>query len=211
MKTKTMKVLKVRQNKFENILEIAVAAIKRGEILICPSDTVYGLICDAQNEKAVNRLFKIKKRVPQKAIALFVRDIKMAKELARIDAAQEKFLSRVWPGKVTAILKSKKELAGITLQGTIGLRIPKHKLLLELLQKLKGPLAQTSANISGRPALTKICDVLRDFEKQKEQPDLVLDAGNLPNSLPSTVLDLTDKKIKVLRQGALPRPLFNLV
>ncbi len=194
-------------NNFDKTLAKAVNVIKQGKVLLCPSDTVYGLICDAHNEKAVCALFEIKKRPFEKAIALFIKDIKMAKKHAYIDKKQEAILKKVWPGKITVILKRQKScrLPRILFANTkvIGLRVPNHKFLNDLLKKLDAPLAETSANISGKPASTKIREVLKQFGKEKRQPDLVLDAGDLEPSLPSTVIDLTTKKIKVLRKGAI--------
>ena len=173
-------------------LKKAIKAIREGKVLICPTDTVYGLICYFSNKRAVERLYKIKKRPKWKLLPIFVKDIKMAKKLARIDKKQEDFLRKVWPGKTTVILKSKKK-------GTIAIRIPNHKFVLGL-AKHTGPLAESSANISGRPASTKIKDGLRQFDKQKYQPDLVIDAGNLPKAKPSKVIDLTIWPPKILRQ-----------
>ena len=173
-------------------LKKAVKAIREGKILVCPTDTVYGLVCDAANKKAVEKLFKIKKRPRNKPIPIFVRDIKMAKKLAKIDKEKELFLKQVWPGKVTVVLKSKN-------QGKIGLRIPKYKWLLGLAEQLNRPLTGTSANISGRPASTKIKEVFRQFRGQKHQPDLVINAGDLKKSKPSTVIDLTVWPPKILR------------
>ncbi|MDO8559078.1 MAG: L-threonylcarbamoyladenylate synthase [bacterium] len=184
-------------------LKRAVKAIREGKVLVCPTDTVYGLICDFNNKKAVERLYKIKKRPKWKLLPVFIKDIKMAKKLAYINKKQEEFLNKVWPGAVTVILKSRK-------QGTIGLRIPSHKFVLGL-AKHRGPLAESSANISGQPASVKIKDVLKQFKypaplgrgslnKIERQPDLVINAGNLPKAKPSKVIDLTIWPPKILRQ-----------
>lgn len=173
-------------------LKKAVKAIREGKILVCPTDTVYGLVCDTANKKAVEKLFKIKKRSRNKPIPIFVRDIKMAKKLAKIDKEQELFLKQVWPGKVTVVLKSKDK-------DKIGLRIPKYKWLLGLVEQLNRPLTGTSANISGRPASIKIKEVLRQFRGQKHQPDLIINAGDLKKSKPSIVIDLTVWPPKILR------------
>lgn len=197
-----MQVLKISQRNFSEILEKATTAFKKGEVLICPTDTVYGLICQATNKEAVGRIFKIKKRPKIKPIGLFVKDIKMAKKWAWIGAKQEMILRKFWPGKFTAVLRSKKSLSGIVFKGTVGLRIPGDKFLLSVLERLECPLAQTSANISAMPASTEIQEVLKQFQDRAEQPDLVLDAGDLPRSLPSTVIDLATEKFRVLRKGA---------
>jgi len=201
----------------KNIKKVA-KLIKEGKILVCPTDTVYGLITNAKNEKAVKKIFQIKKRTFKKPIPVFVKDLKMAKSLAKIDKIQEKFLKKVWPGKLTAILnaKNKKFPKTIVSKNKIGLRIPDYKILDVLLKKLNFPLAETSANISGEKESTKIKEISKQFKNQKWQPDLIFDAGNLIPSLPSTVIDaskisastLTGNRrvdltiFKVLREGA---------
>lgn len=198
-----MKILKVSLRTFNKITKEAIKSIKEGEVIVCPTDTVYGLISDATNEKAVKKLFKIKKRLVLKPIPIFVKDMKMAKKFARINKNQEEFLKKLWSGKVTVVLKRRKKkikLFGVA-PDTIALRIPKHKLINELLKKLNCPLTGTSANISGKPASTKIKIVTFQFKNQKFLPDLVLNSGNLRKSSPSTVIDLTKKKPKILRKG----------
>ncbi len=183
-------------------LEEIIGLLKQGKVILCPSDTVYGLICDALNKQAVERIFKIKKRLKKQPIGIFVKDIEQAREFAYINKGQEALLKKFWPGKLTAILKSKKNMPGSTRKGTVGMRVINYKLINELLEKFGSPLAQTSANIAGKPASTKIKQVLAQFQGKKNQPDLALNIGNLPASLSSTVIDLTSKKIKILRKGA---------
>lgn len=178
-------------------LDSAAEMLKNGKVIVCPTDTVYGLIVDATNEKAVEKIFEMKKRPRSKPLAVFVKNFKMAKELAEIDAEQMKILKQKWPGKYTFILKSKGT------NNTIALRIPKYKFLNDLLKKVNKPLAQTSVNISGKPALMKISDIL-EFCKKCGMSDipqiLVIDAGNLPKSKASTIIDLTNKNIKIIRK-----------
>ncbi|TSC75231.1 MAG: Sua5/YciO/YrdC/YwlC family protein [Parcubacteria group bacterium Gr01-1014_30] len=182
----------------------AAKAVRQGKVLVCPTDTVYGLVCDATNKKAVEKLFKVKKRKLSKFLPIFVKDISMAKRLAHIDKKQEKFLRKVWPGKVTAVLERKTKSAKRKIYGIdknkIGLRIPNYKLVLDLLKNTNRPLTGTSANISGKPASTKIGEVLRQFSGKKHKPDLIINRGNLPKSKLSRVVDLTGKKIKILRK-----------
>lgn len=186
----------------------AARAIKEGRILICPTDTVYGLICDASNPKAVQRLYQIKKRPNNKPVPVFVSSIEMAKKIAKINPKQEKFLKQVWPGKITAILKPRRKFPkGIgKSKKEIGLRIPSRRFVLSLAKHI-GPLAESSANISGMPASTKIKEVLKQFalrrgsgqEGKRYQPDLVIDVGDLPPSRPSQVIDLRVLPPKILR------------
>ena len=188
----------------------AVKTIKQGGVVVCPTDTVYGLVCDATNKKAVDKLFKIKQRPKNKPVPMFVRNITSAKKLAEIDREQEKFLRKVWPGKTTVVLKSKVQsskfktnpktkIYGIN-KNAIALRIPKHKVISYLLSVIGSPLTGTSANISGQPAFGNIKEVVKQFENKKYQPDLVLDFGNLSESKPSKIIDLTAKPYKLLRK-----------
>ena len=185
-----------------NLVE-AVRALKKGKVVACPTDTVYGFLADATNAKAVSKIFKIKGREKGKPIPIFVSSIEMAKSLANIDARKENFLKKVWPGKVTVVFESKdalpKELGA---QKTIGLRIPKYEFLNLLLNSYGKPLTGTSANLSGMPSLSDSKEVVAQFKNRKYKPDIIIEAGKLPESLPSTVVDYTGKRKKVLRKGA---------
>jgi L-threonylcarbamoyladenylate synthase len=190
-------------------LNEATDILKNGGVIICPTDTVYGFLADASSKKAVDKIFKLKKRPRSKSLPVFVKDIKMAKELAEIskepasvppkrdfgEAKQEKMLKT---GRITVVLKRKKgiELYGVA-KNTIALRIPKHKFLNDLLKKISKPLVQTSVNISGSPALNKIKEILEQFG---DKVDLIIDEGNLPKRKPSKIIDLTDEKQKILRK-----------
>ncbi len=185
--------------------EKAVKFLKRGQVVMCPTDTVYGFLADATNDKAVEKIFGIKKRDKKKAIPIFVKDIEMAKKTAKMDKGMQGFLEELWPGKITVALERKKNCGLSKLlsigKKTIGLRIPNYKLVNEILNKMNKPLTGTSANISGRASSTKIKEILEQFEEQEVKPDLILDAGNLPESFPSTVVDFSGKKPKIVRRG----------
>lgn len=185
-----------------------IKELKNGKVVVCPTDTVYGLIADATNKKAVGEIFKIKRRSKNKPLPIFVKDLKTAKEIAEINKNQEKFLKKVWPGKVTVILKPKRKFPrGIGKpKKEIGLRIPNHKIINQLLSTINRPLTGTSANISGKPASTRIKEVLKQFKGPLPtkfgggQPDLVIDAGNLPKSKPSLIIDFTKEHPRILRE-----------
>lgn len=196
-----MEIFKLSQKNFAEIIKKASKSIGQGKAIVLPTDTVYGLVVDATDKKAVERLFRIKKRKTGKPVPIFVKDVKAAKELTLINKEQERFLSRVWPGKVTVVLERRmgKELYGIG-RKTIGLRIPKYKLINTLLKKINRPLTGTSANISGKPASGEIKKILKQFCNKEYRPDLMIDAGSLPRSRPSKVIDLTGKKPKILRK-----------
>ena len=146
----------------------------------------------------MERIFKIKKREKSKPLGIFVKDIKTAKKYAFINKNQEKILKEKWPGKFTFILK-KKPNCGLSLlvgnKETIGIRIPDYKLVVGILNRFKKPIVQTSANISGQPAATRIKEVLEQFNSRQVKPDLVIDIGDLPKNKPSKVIDLINNNI----------------
>jgi L-threonylcarbamoyladenylate synthase len=164
--------------------------LEDGGVVIFPTDTVYGFLALLENKKATDKIYKIKNRPKTKPLAVFVKDLKMAKVLSKISTEQENILKKKWPGKYTFILNS---AIG---KKTIALRIPKYEPLNILLKKINKPLAQTSVNISGRPELNKIKDIKEEFEKSGI---LIFDAGNLPKRKPSKIIDLTKNEITKIR------------
>ncbi|MCD6177911.1 threonylcarbamoyl-AMP synthase [bacterium] len=211
-----MRVLKLSPKNLQKMAHYLGEEIKKGKVAVVPTDTVYGLTADATNQKAIAKIIKIKKRQSNKPLPVFVKDLKMAKRVALIDKKQTKILKKIWPGKVTAILMRKKNsLLPSTLfagKKTIGLRIPDYKLINLLLDILNIPLIGTSANLSGGPEPVKIKEILDQFENQKTKPDIVVDAGDLKIKKPSTVVDLTGKEIKIIREGAISKKsLFNII
>ena len=212
-----MEIIKLIPSNLNRTFKKTIRVIKNGGVVVCPTDTVYGLVADAKNNTAVVKVFRIKKRNYQKPVPVFVKNIKMAKSLAIINKEQEVFLKKIWPGKVTVVLKTRSAKLPrriLSKDKKIGLRIPKHKLLNDLLDKLNQPLVATSANISGKKPSGEMKKVLAQFKDKKYKPDLVLSRGNLKPSLPSTAVDIsemptlrpgTDLKIKILRQGAISK------
>jgi L-threonylcarbamoyladenylate synthase len=182
-------------------LDLAAKTINNGGVVVCPTDTVYGFLAAAENKRAVEKIFKLKQRPRSKPLPVFVCDFKMANELAEINEKQSKILNQKWPGKYTFILKFKTlnpNFKLFTKNGTIALRIPKYKFLNDLLKKINRPLAQTSVNISGQPPLTKIPGILEKFRATSEVA-LIINAGNLPKSKPSAIIDLTGKHLTRIR------------
>lgn len=213
-----MKILKINPENLresKQAIEEAIDVIKKGGTIIFPTDTVYGLGCDATNEKAVERIFRIKKRPENKPIPVLISDIEMAKQFSYFDKSAEKILLSVWPGPVTVVLQKKiNSLPELVSAGkaTVGLRIPDYKIAHFLTAKCNVPLAATSANITGKPASNEIDKVLGQFEKMSSRPDLVLDAGDLKFAAPSTILDLSKGKPIITRVGSVnKKKLFEII
>lgn len=196
-----MRITKLSKDNFRKTAKQAIDSINKGEVIVCPTDTVYGLLCDAANKEAVERVFKIKKRDESKKFPIFLKDIEAVKEIAFLDEKQERILKNQWPGKVTFILNGKDKRISFLFASdqTIALRIPRHRLVNKILEKIGRPLVGTSANISGKPAPTKIREVIDSFEDEENQPDLIINDGNLPENSPSKIIDITKNKIKILR------------
>lgn len=195
-----MKTIVLTPENLQNTVEITAQILKEGGVVIAPTDTVYGMLADATNELAIKKLYKIKDRSEDKALPIFVRDITMAKELAVISQEQQLYLEKNWPGKVTTILERKDDINIFGVENkTIALRIPSYPFINLLLERINLPLSGTSANISGEPSSTKIDEILKQFENKEIQPDLIINAGDLEESQPSTIVDLTEADLKIVR------------
>ena len=147
--------------------------------------------------KFSSKIYRIKKRAKSKPLPLFVKDLKMAKELSEINDSQIKILKSKWPGKYTFVLRRKKviKLYGQD-KNTVALRIPNYKFLNSLLKKINKPLVQTSVNISNSPALIRIDDIIKQFGKSNI---LIIDAGNLKKSQSSKIVNLIGEHLTRLR------------
>ena len=185
------------------IIHKAITVIQRNGSIVYPTDTVSGLGLMSFRSILLARLFNKKKRPETKPVPVMIGDIAMAKKLAFVDRKTEKVLEAVWPGPVTVVLKKREIVPDILTAGkmTIGLRIPDCRLIQILLANLEEPITATSANFSGSPPLISAVEIIEIFAKAYPRPDLILDAGDLPNSPPSTVLDLTGSQPKILRVG----------
>ncbi len=189
----------IKENK-KNI-KIIVTALKKGAVLVLPTDTVYGLVCDATNIKALERIFLIKKRSKLKPLLVFTNSITSTKRIAEVNKHQEALIKDKWPGRTTMILIAKNGLSSLVQKDrTIGVRVPKYEFLNLILKYFKKPLAQTSANISDNPAETNIERVIEQFLNKKNQPDIIVDAGNLPKAKPSTIINIIKDNIKIIRK-----------
>lgn len=187
-------VLKTNLNNPDSeLIKRAAEVIKRGGILVYPTDTCYGLGVDPENKMALQKLLKLKGRPISKKMSVVVSDLKMLKKICLVDQKQEEILRKYLPGPFTFVLKARKG-------GTLGVRIPDCPLVQVLSKKLSFPYTTTSANLSGQKECYDVTCVLKQFKNRKIQPDLVLDTGELPKNPPSTVVDLTKWPPRILRK-----------
>jgi len=185
-----------------NNLKDAVKALKKGKVIIFPTDTAYGIGCRVDNEEAINKLFKLRKRSADKAVPILASDIGMVKEyVENIDREVVRLMEGYWPGGLTIVLRCKVNKIPRLVRGggkTIGFRIPKNKTAIHLIQEVGVPILAPSANFSGHktPFLEKDLD-----PKLLKLVDNVIASDSKNNKLPSTVIDCSVKPWKVLRQG----------
>ncbi len=181
------------------VIEEVVGILKNGGIAIYPTDTVYGVGGDPYNEYVVDKIFAIKKR-GRKPLPILVSSIEAAEELAYVSDTALKLMKYFWPGPLTLVLPVKNRLPQkITLgTGKIGIRMPAHKVPLLLAKGLSGAIIGTSANLSGHPAPRTADEALKELG---EYVDVVLDAGPTPGGVPSTVVEIINGEIKILREG----------
>ncbi len=189
---------------YSNVLTYAVRILKAGGVVVYPTDTAYGLGANALDRHAVQRVCKIKGRSHTKPIPILARNMTWVRELADIQPAKEATLEKVWPGKVTVILRSKSIIPDIITAGTntVSIRIPDHPLTDRLLGMFGYPLTASSANCSGQEPSRDIHAIMTAFSYASLQPDLIIDAGTLRPAEPSLMLDLTGDRPTIVRIGA---------
>jgi L-threonylcarbamoyladenylate synthase len=172
--------------------------INNGVISI-PTDTVYGIACLAFNSDAITRIFSIKGRESTKALPILIGSIEQLEQIAQpINKNAEKLIEAFWPGALTLVVLRKQTLPeNLSPFPTVGVRMPKHPWLIKLINKV-GPLAATSANVSGHPEALNALEVA---EELNGKIDLIIDGGQSSSILPSTVVDCSGPEIKILREG----------
>jgi L-threonylcarbamoyladenylate synthase len=197
-------------------MRLAKVSLGRNELVVVPTDTVYGLAADAFSAEGVRALLAAKGRGPQSPPPVLIGTLQTLQALAEdVPDVANRLAETFWPGALTMILKAQSSLTwdlGET-KGTVALRMPDHKIALALLQET-GPLAVSSANLTGEPAATT-CQQAEQYLGHKVA--VYLDGGNSPKGEASTILDLThivdsydaegklstSGKIKIVRRGAL--------
>lgn len=195
-----MKTIKINQkNVDEEAWEIIIGYLKRGKIIVYPTDTIYGLGCMAADEKAIKRIIRIKKSPLNKPFIILAGSYCMLKKYCYLSQKQRNYLNTVWPGPVTVILKSRGILPKILSgdQAGLGIRLPKNKFLTTMIKKAGTPIVSTSLNIHGQKYIQNLKQAKNIFNKEK--PDLIIDGGK-SLSKPSKLIDISDiKNIKILR------------
>jgi len=186
-------------------IENAAAIIRAGGVIAFPTRCLYGLGADAFNAAAVERIFRIKQRSVQKPVLILIDQYGQLERLVqRVPGIALRIMERFWPGGVTLVFDARPAVPEALTAGTgkIGVRLPGHPVARALVETFEGPITGTSANISGRPG----CHRVEDLDPRvAEQLDLILDAGPLRGGKGSTVVDVTGKALRILREGAISK------
>lgn len=188
-----------------NISKI-VRIIDDGGIISFPTETVYALVTDASNPDSVKKIYEIKKRFNDKALPILVGDIYQAKRIAEFNEKAQKLAFHLFPGAITLILNLNKHhnLAPNFNQNskTVGIRMPNNVTAIKILKAVGRPLIGTSANISNQASALSGEEVLSSLNNQI---DLLVDKGKTALGIASTIVDLTEEKTKILREGAISK------
>ena len=177
-----------------------VDVLRRGGVIAYPTDTVYALGCDIRQKKAVDEVYRLKRMSKEHPVAFVCPDLGDLARFATVDDQTYRLMRRLLPGPYTFILPATREVPKILMmkRKTVGIRVPHHEVVLAIVRELGGPIVSTSAAFEGEQ-LNDPDDIMLRFK----EADLVIDSG-WGSLEPSTVLDLSDGKVQVVREGAGP-------
>jgi len=180
-------------------ISIIVETLKRGKVIIYPTDTVYGLGVNAFDSEAVYKIFRIKKRPLNQALPIAVSGLKMAQSLVNITEKAKRLMETFWPGALTIILEKTSIIPEIVTGGKIGIgiRAPNHPVALTIVEMLNVPIIATSANIHGEISPVNVEEVSDQLGKSV---DLIIDGGTVSGT-PSTIINMLEEPPMIIRKG----------
>lgn len=184
--------------------------LKKGLIVVMPTDTIYGICGSALKKDVVEKIYKLRKRSPKKPMVVLISSINDLKIFGvKLNKSEEKILKKLWPGKISVILKLKNKIKKFAYihRGTnaIAFRLPKPKWLIKIL-KISGPIVAPSANLEGYPSAKTIEEAKKYFGNKV----IYWDKGKR-DSKPSTIIKLKNNKIEILRKGAEVNKVLKLI
>jgi len=197
-----MKILKVSKTKPEKqVVREAVKVLEGGGTVVYPTDTAYGLGVNASDENAIEKLYNLKGRGFNKPTHVIVRDWKMINKLVIPNENAKKLFDKYLPGPLTLILSKRNIVSDMLTAGipTLGVRIPDNKVTQLISKEFSFPYTTPSANRAGGKTPYNLEDIVNELDTNNV--DLILDAGDIPNKNPSTLVDLSKANPKILRVG----------
>ena len=192
-------------------IEKAAQVLRSGGVILYPTDTLYGLGADALSDGALAKVRAIKGRDEKKPIHAIVSSLEMAAEYGEVNEMALALASAYMPGPLTLILRKKPEatIAMCNGRSEFGFRMPNNEFCLNLAREFGRPYTTTSANLAGIQPERSSEKIITQLGEHANLVDLVIDAGELPERLPSTIVDVSNGEVSVLREGAIPITTFN--
>lgn len=185
--------------------------LAQGEVIAYPTETVYGLGCDATNKAAIEKIYRIKGKDRAKQLLLLVGSRAMAEKYFQFDLRSRQLAEKYWPGALSLILPVRPEYRGVFGADPVGIRLSSSSTATSLSRRLGRPIISTSANPSNQPAALSGAQAAAYFIGEAELIAAVADEGALSFSPGSTIVDMTVFPAKVVRQGAVVIPAQELV
>lgn len=196
--------MKIISEQLINLPDI-VEALQKGKTMVYPTETCYGLGCDATKQEAVDKIFAIKKRQKEKTVLVVMSNVDMAMRYVDWNPTLARLADTFWPGPLTIVapLKSGVFLPQgiVSSDNTIAFRVSNHSFVDELCKLLGVPIVSTSANIASEASPYDIQDVKKVFVDAVDNPDILIDSGILPDHSPSTIVRVVEDTVEILRQG----------
>lgn len=191
----------------EREIEEAAKEIQKGNLVLFPTETVYGIGANALDKNAVRKIFEAKGRAQDNPLIVHVSDISMVETIVEeITDIERKLIEKFWPGPLTIIFKRKNKdiIPNVVTANldTVGIRMPSNKIAKDLIKKAGVPIAAPSANVSGKPSGTKIEDIIEELQ---EKVSYILDGGFSEIGLESTVIKIVENEILILRPGKITK------
>lgn len=188
-------------DRFKDAVADTAEALNAGRTIVYPTDTIYGLGCDALNPQAVEQIIRIKGLARQKPFSIMVGDVAEIGKYAELSEKNQAIVGKFLPGPFTFILPKLRTIPDIVTNGEkyIGIRIPDHPLTHSLLEAFAKPIVTTSVNPTGEEPLNDPFKIVDLFQRRAPYPDLILDGGRIKDGKPSTVIDLSGQIPRIIR------------
>lgn len=187
-----------------NTIEYATHLLRQGELIVYPTDTVYGIGAAVSNEEAIRRLYSIKGRSPDKPVPLLISDVADVARIAEPPTMFQKLANRFWPGALTIVMPRRQGFRSLALAGqdTVGLRVPDEDVTRDIIHTLGEAITGTSANRSGQAAPTSAAQAAMQLG---DLVSVVIDGGPRRGGQESTIIDITSSPVHIAREGAVSR------
>lgn len=185
------------------VLQKALDVLKGGGLVVYPTETSYGLGCDFYNKDAIEKIYQVKKRDQNKPLSVIVPDFLYATSLVNFSDLAKRLAMQYWPGPLTLVLPFRYSEWQEHKDNFLALRVSSHPVAGDLIINFGNPIVATSANVSQHGDSYDPYSIIEQFKNNDLKPDLLINVGELPKQLPSTIIKIDGEKFEILRQGAL--------